>query len=107
MGTDRSTWAISVAAERAGTAIGGLRVVETDDAFAAVAVHSTRQLGVDRELVNAHGGAIAVGHAIGGSGARILGTLARRLREAGHGARGAAGICGGGGQGTAVVLEAL
>ena len=84
-----------------------LVAVEINEAFAAVAVHSTAQLGVDAAIVNAHGGAIALGHPIGASGARIIGHLARRLAEAGPGSRGAAGICGGGGQGSAVVLEAI
>jgi acetyl-CoA C-acetyltransferase len=83
-----------------------LLAVEINEAFAAVAVHSTAQLGVDAALVNAHGGAIALGHPIGASGARIVGHLARRIAAAGPGSRGAAGICGGGGQGSAVILEA-
>ncbi len=57
--------------------------------------------------MNAHGGAIALGHPIGASGTRIVGHLARRLAAAGPGTLGAAGICGGGGQGAAVLLEAL
>jgi acetyl-CoA C-acetyltransferase len=70
-------------------------------------VHSTHLLGVDSSIVNAHGGAIALGHPIGASGTRIVGHLARRLAAEGSGAVGAAGICGGGGQGSAVVLQAL
>jgi acetyl-CoA C-acetyltransferase len=84
-----------------------LAAVEINEAFAAVAVQSTRVLGVDPAIVNAHGGAIAMGHPIGASGARIVGHLARRLAAAGSGATGAAGICGGGGQGSAIVLQAL
>lgn len=84
-----------------------LAAVEINEAFAAVAVHSTRLLGVDSSIVNAHGGAIALGHPIGASGTRIVGHLARRLAAEGSGAVGAAGICGGGGQGSAVVLQAL
>jgi acetyl-CoA C-acetyltransferase len=99
--------AILRALARAGVAVGELAAVEINEAFAAVAVHSTRELGVDPGIVNAHGGAIALGHPIGASGARILGHLARRLNAAGPGTVGAAGICGGGGQGAAVVLEAV
>jgi acetyl-CoA C-acetyltransferase len=84
-----------------------LVAVEINEAFAAVAVQSTRLLGVDPAIVNAHGGAIALGHPIGASGARIVGHLARRLALAGSGSVGAAGICGGGGQGSAVVLQAI
>ncbi|MCS5721646.1 acetyl-CoA C-acyltransferase [Herbiconiux sp. CPCC 203407] len=99
--------AITAALAKAGRSTGELAAVEINEAFAAVAVHSTRALGVDDAIVNAHGGAIALGHPIGASGTRIVGTLARRLAAAGPGALGAAGICGGGGQGSAVVLEAL
>lgn len=99
--------AILRALDRATADTASLRAVEINEAFAAVAVHSTRLLGVDPALVNAHGGAIALGHPIGASGARIVGHLARRLAAEGPGALGAAGICGGGGQGSAIVLEAL
>lgn len=84
-----------------------LAVVEINEAFAAVGVQSTRELGVDPAIVNRHGGAIALGHPIGASGARIVGTLARQLAELGSGSLGAVGICGGGGQGSAVVLSAV
>ncbi|MHA3725208.1 acetyl-CoA C-acyltransferase [Leucobacter sp. HY1910] len=84
-----------------------LAVVEINEAFAAVGVQSTRELGLDPAIVNPHGGAIALGHPIGASGARIVGTLARQLAERGAGTLGAIGICGGGGQGTAVVLRAV
>ena len=84
-----------------------LAAVEINEAFAAVGIVSTRELGVDPAIVNANGGAIALGHPIGASGARIVGHLARRLQAAGPGSLGAVGICGGGGQGSAVVLEAL
>ncbi|WP_306232729.1 acetyl-CoA C-acyltransferase [Agrococcus beijingensis] len=99
--------AIEQALGRAGRATGDLQAVEINEAFAAVGVASTRQLGVDPEIVNANGGAIAMGHPIGASGLRIVGHLARRLQQLGTGSIGAAGICGGGGQGSAVVLEAL
>ncbi|WP_336652287.1 MULTISPECIES: acetyl-CoA C-acyltransferase [unclassified Leucobacter] len=84
-----------------------LAVVEINEAFAAVGVQSTRELGVDPAIVNRHGGAIALGHPIGASGARIVGTLSRQLAELGSGSLGAVGICGGGGQGSAVVLSAV
>lgn len=99
--------AIAQALERAGLSTGDLQAVEINEAFAAVGVASTRQLGVDPEIVNANGGAIALGHPIGASGARIVGHLARRLQQLGSGSIGATGICGGGGQGSAVVLEAI
>lgn len=90
-----------------GVSAADLAAVEINEAFAAVGVQSTRDLGIDPEIVNQHGGAIALGHPIGASGARIVGTLARQLRAAGAGSLGAVGICGGGGQGSAVVLRAL
>ena len=99
--------AIAAALRRTDRTAADLAAVEINEAFAAVGVHSTRLLGVDPEVVNAHGGAIALGHPIGASGARIVGHLARRLSAEGSGALGAAGICGGGGQGLAVVLEAV
>jgi acetyl-CoA C-acetyltransferase len=69
-----------------------------------VAIHSTRMLGVDPEIVNINGGALALGHPIGASGARILMTLIYGLRRRGGG-RGLAAICSGGGQGDAVLVE--
>ncbi len=90
-----------------GVAAADLAAIEINEAFAAVGLQSTKELGVDPAVVNAHGGAIALGHPIGASGARIVGTLARQLAEAGSGSLGAVGICGGGGQGSAVVLKAL
>ncbi len=84
-----------------------LAAVEINEAFAAVGLQSTRELGLDPAIVNPHGGAIALGHPIGASGARIVGTLARQLAELGEGSLGAVGICGGGGQGSAIVLRAL
>lgn len=99
--------AIEQALGRAGLAASDLKAVEINEAFAAVGVASTRQLGVDPEIVNANGGAVSLGHPIGASGARIVGHLARRLQQLGTGSIGASGICGGGGQGSAVVLEAI
>lgn len=99
--------AIAAALKKIGRSSDELTAIEINEAFAAVAVHSAAQLGADHDIVNAHGGAIALGHPIGASGTRIVGHLARRLAAAGPGSLGAAGICGGGGQGSAVVLEAL
>lgn len=99
--------AIKAALAKAKLRISDLAAVEINEAFAAVGVQSTRDLGIDPEIVNMHGGAIALGHPIGASGVRIVGHLARTLRELGTGNVGAAGICGGGGQGSAVLLQAL
>ena len=99
--------AIKAALGKTSKTVENLVAVEINEAFAAVAVHSTRMLAIDAALVNSNGGAIALGHPIGASGARIVGHLARRLAAIGTGSVGAAGICGGGGQGSAIVLEAL
>jgi acetyl-CoA C-acetyltransferase len=77
---------------------------EINEAFASVALNSTRMLGVDEAKVNVNGGAVAIGHPIGASGARILGTLVHELRRRGGGV-GVAAICSGGGQGDAVVVK--
>jgi acetyl-CoA C-acetyltransferase len=90
---------------KAGWSAGDLDLVEINEAFAGVAIHSTRMLGVDPEIVNASGGALALGHPIGASGARILMTLLYELRRRGGG-KGLAAICSGGGQGDAVLVEA-
>jgi acetyl-CoA C-acetyltransferase len=82
----------------------GLDLVEINEAFAAVAVQSTRELGIDDDKVNVDGGAIALGHPIGMSGARIALHLAYELRRRGGGT-GAAALCGGGGQGDALILR--
>lgn len=99
--------AISAALARAGLAVGDLVAVEINEAFASVAVQSAKELGISLDIVNPHGGAIALGHPIGASGARLTGTLARQLQEAGPGSVGAAALCGGGGQGSALILRAL
>jgi acetyl-CoA C-acetyltransferase len=77
---------------------------EINEAFASVAINSMRMLGVDEEKVNVNGGAIALGHPIGASGARIVGALVHELRRRGGGL-GCAAICSGGGQGDAIVIE--
>ncbi|WP_449278420.1 acetyl-CoA C-acyltransferase [Leucobacter sp. GX24907] len=99
--------AITAALAKLDASASDLAAVEINEAFASVAVQSTRELGIDPEIVNVHGGAIALGHPIGASGARIVGTLARTLAAAGSGTLGAVGICGGGGQGSALVLRAV
>ncbi len=93
-----------LALEKAGWKSEDLDLVEINEAFAGVAIHSTRMLGVDPEIVNVNGGALALGHPVGASGARILMTLAYELRRRGGG-RGLAAICSGGGQGDAVLVE--
>jgi acetyl-CoA C-acetyltransferase len=96
--------AAGVALARAGKTIGDVKRVEINEAFSSVAAHSTRLLGADEEAVNVNGGAVALGHPIGASGARILGTLVYELRRQGGGL-GLAAICSGGGQGDALLIE--
>jgi acetyl-CoA C-acetyltransferase len=79
--------------------------VEINEAFSSVAKNSTRMLGVDEAIVNVNGGAVALGHPIGASGARIVTTMVYELRRQGGG-RGLAAICSGGGQGDAILVEA-
>ena len=79
---------------------------EINEAFASVALNSLRMLGVEEDRVNVNGGAIALGHPIGASGARIVGALVHELRRRGGGL-GCAAICSGGGQGDAIILEVL
>ena len=92
------------ALDKAGWRTEDLDLVEINEAFAGVAIHSTRMLGVDPEIVNTSGGALALGHPVGASGARILMTLLYGLKRGGGG-RGLATICSGGGQGDAVLVE--
>jgi acetyl-CoA C-acetyltransferase len=99
--------AIQAALKRAGKTVADLDQVEINEAFAAVGVASTEALGISPDRVNIDGGAIALGHPIGSSGTRIVGHLARNLQREGSGALGAIGICGGGGQGVAILVEAL
>ncbi|MEJ7819296.1 MAG: acetyl-CoA C-acetyltransferase [Rubrobacteraceae bacterium] len=94
----------NLALDKAGWSADELDLVEINEAFAGVAIHSTRILGVDPDTVNVNGGALALGHPIGASGARILMTLLYELRRRGGG-RGLAAICSGGGQGDAVLVE--
>jgi len=90
--------------EKARWSYSDLDLVEINEAFASVAVHSTKMLGVDPGIVNVNGGAVALGHPIGASGARILMTLCYELKRRGGG-KGLAAICSGGGQGDAVLVE--
>ena len=92
------------ALEKAGKAIGDVERVELNEAFSSVVLNSTKMLGADPERVNVNGGAVALGHPIGASGARILGTMIYELRRNGGGL-GLAAICSGGGQGDALLLE--
>jgi acetyl-CoA C-acetyltransferase len=96
--------AIKKALGRAGLDVDALDLVEINEAFASVAIWSTRELGIDATKVNVNGGAIALGHPIGASGARLALTLALELRRRGGGL-GAAALCGGGGQGDALILR--
>jgi acetyl-CoA C-acetyltransferase len=95
----------AIALERAGKAIGDVRRVEINEAFASVASNSTRLLGADEAIVNVNGGAVALGHPIGASGGRIVARLVHELRREGGGL-GLAAFCCGGGQGDALLLEA-
>jgi acetyl-CoA C-acetyltransferase len=93
-----------IALEAAGKAIGDVKRVELNEAFASVVLNSAKMLGVDPELVNVNGGAVALGHPIGASGGRILGTMVHELRRNGGGL-GLAAICSGGGQGDALLID--
>jgi acetyl-CoA C-acetyltransferase len=94
----------AMALERAGKSIGDVRRVELNEAFASVALNSCRLLEADPEIVNVNGGAVALGHPIGASGGRILGTMIHELRRSGGGL-GLAAICSGGGQGDALLIQ--
>src|SRR5262245_2639409 len=96
--------AMSNALKKAGLDVHDLGLLEVNEAFAAVALNVTRILGFDEALVNVNGGAVALGHPIGASGARLVLTLAHELRRRGLDL-GAAAICGGGGQGDALVIR--
>jgi acetyl-CoA C-acetyltransferase len=92
------------ALEKIGKSPAEVDLWEINEAFASVALNSVRMLGVDEDKVNVNGGAIALGHPIGASGARIVGALVHDLRRRGGGL-GCAAICSGGGQGDAIVIE--
>ena len=93
-----------IALEKAGKTIDDVERVEINEAFSSVALNSTRLLGADEAIVNVNGGAVALGHPIGASGGRIVGTLVHELRRNGGGL-GLAAICSGGGQGDALLIE--
>jgi acetyl-CoA C-acetyltransferase len=97
--------ALRKAVTRAGLSMGDLDLIELNEAFAAQSIAVVRELNLDPSRVNVHGGAIALGHPIGASGARVLTTLVHALQARGGG-RGAASLCVGGGMGTAMVVEA-
>ena len=96
--------AIRVAAARAGLKVGDLGRVEINEAFGAQYLACEKELGLDRDKTNVHGGAIAIGHPLGASGVRLTTTVARELREAGL-QFGVSSACCGGGQGVAIVVE--
>ncbi|MET9290295.1 acetyl-CoA C-acetyltransferase [Nocardia beijingensis] len=101
---DQPANAIAKACAREGISPADLDLVEINEAFAAVGIASTRKLGIDPEKVNVNGGAIAIGHPLGMSGARILLHLVLELKRRGGGV-GAAALCGGGGQGDALIVR--
>jgi acetyl-CoA C-acetyltransferase len=92
------------ALEKAGRSIEDVKRVEINEAFASVALNSTRMLGAGEEIVNVNGGAVALGHPIGASGGRLVATMVHELRRSGGGL-GLAAICSGGGQGDALLIE--
>lgn len=96
--------AAQAALERAGLGIDDVTRMEVNEAFASVSLNTIRMLGIDPDRVNCQGGAIALGHPVGASGARLVGTLVHQLRREGGGV-GVATICSGGGQGDALVIE--
>ncbi len=96
--------AIKLAVEKEGISIGQLDIVEINEAFAAVGIASTNGLGLSADKVNIHGGAIAVGHPLGMSGARLALHVAYQLKAKGSG-YGVAALCGGGGQGDALIFK--
>ena len=96
--------AINKASAKLDRGPGDFDLYEINEAFASVAIQSARDLGVDEEKINVNGGAVALGHPIGASGARLVLTLAHELRRRGGG-DGAAALCGGGGQGDALIIR--
>src|SRR6201991_1647384 len=92
------------ALDKAGLQPSDIDLWEINEAFSSVALNSVRMLGIDEERVNVNGGAVALGHPIGASGARIIGTLVLELRRRGGG-YGCAAICSGGGQGDAIIVQ--
>jgi len=101
---ERPAEALSVALKKAGLDVSDLDLVEINEAFAAVALWSARMLDIPEDKVNVHGGAVALGHPLGATGARLVVTLVNALRARGGGV-GAATLCGGGGQGDAIIVK--
>jgi acetyl-CoA C-acetyltransferase len=101
---ERPVESLRVALDRADLSVSDLAAVEINEAFAAVALHSARALGLSEDVVNVHGGAVALGHPIGATGARLVVSLLTVLRRRGGGI-GAVTLCGGGGQGDALIVE--
>ena len=101
---ERPAQALQAALDRAGLKVDDLTLFEMNEAFAAVALWSARLLGIPPDRVNVHGGAVALGHPLGATGARIVVTLINALQRAGGGLGGAA-LCGGGGQGDALIVK--
>jgi acetyl-CoA C-acetyltransferase len=101
---ERPAEALLVALKKAGLEPDDLDLVEINEAFAAVAIWSMRMLDIPASKVNVNGGAVALGHPLGATGARIVVTLINALRHRGGGI-GAATLCGGGGQGDAIIVE--
>ncbi len=104
--TTAPVFAIRKVLDRAGMQLSDIDLFEVNEAFAVVAMAAERELGIEREKLNVHGGAVALGHPIGASGARILTTLLHALRRRGE-RFGCAAICIGGGEATAVIVENL
>ena len=111
MSAERYAWlhtvpalALSIALKKAGLEVSDLDLVEINEAFAAVALNAARMLELDEERVNVNGGAVALGHPIGASGARLVLTVAYELKRRGQ-STGAAALCGGGGQGDALIVR--
>ncbi len=96
--------AMRKALDRAGWAIGDVDLFEVNEAFACVAMIAMRDLGIGHDVINVHGGATALGHPIGASGARVLATLLSALETHGQ-KRGLASLCIGGGEATAMAVE--
>jgi acetyl-CoA C-acetyltransferase len=101
---ERPAEAMRLALKKASLEQGDLDLVEINEAFAAVALWSTHMLDIDASKVNINGGAVALGHPLGATGARIVVTLINALQETG-GTLGGASLCGGGGQGDALVIR--
>jgi acetyl-CoA C-acetyltransferase len=97
--------ALQRALDKAGLEAGDLGLVEINEAFASVALHANRMLGTSEQIVNVNGGSVALGHALGSTGARLAVTLVHEMRRRGV-EHGAATLCGGGGQGYALILRA-